>query len=164
MPQNALCFLDMLSPSVLETGRNPLHLMILEHCDTQTHWGEPKEIEGEGLLCGEGVVLCYIRNPFNSSWHFAQDETKRLGAKFKTFSNFSSLGQASGNNVGTQRQKLPQMLPLLLHLFHGAARHPASTTHFMFFFLPPVCRFGFWVGVAYANQKRSSAQLQNAEQ
>lgn len=30
-------FLDMLYPSVLETGRNPLHLMILEHCDTQTH-------------------------------------------------------------------------------------------------------------------------------
>jgi len=42
MPQNALCFLDMLSPSVLETGRNPLHLMILEHCDTQTHCGEPE--------------------------------------------------------------------------------------------------------------------------
>lgn len=42
-------FLDMLYPSVLETGRNPLHLMILEHCDTQTHWGTVVCV----CVCGE---------------------------------------------------------------------------------------------------------------
>lgn len=62
MPQNALCFLDMLSPSVLETGRNPLHLMILEHCDTQTQY-----CEGVAEGCRVRRVLSYIRNPFNSS-------------------------------------------------------------------------------------------------
>jgi len=68
------------------------------------------------------------------------------------------LGQASGNNVGTQRQKLPQMLPLLLHLFHRAARHPAPTTHFMFFFFCPLSAV-LAFGSASLMQIRSAAQL-----